>query len=329
MSAVSRYDRDVILYAGPVNREGYLQISSVLEQLNPTKNKDKKVCLVLVTAGGLPGAGFRIARALNYYYGDIDIFIPDICKSTGTLICIGAHRLIVADRGELGPLDVQLLKADEMFERTSGLSIIEALGSLEDTMLNAFRKYLIDIKGGVGSISTKLAADISAQLASSLVQPIASKIDPMTLGEHQRAVRIALEYGERLNEKTKSLRPYALQKLVVNYPEHGFVIDRKEAETLFNNVCAPCKETSVIDTFFKEKIASLPDIYRNITIQDITSLINKEASAQKREPTNENTTASIEDDGVQNAGSEPDRPASKKADSRPARKSAGAESADQ
>ena len=36
-------------------------------------------------------------------------------------MCIGAHELMMGDRGELGPLDVQIVKADEMDEQKSGL----------------------------------------------------------------------------------------------------------------------------------------------------------------------------------------------------------------
>ena len=43
-------------------------------------------------------------------------FIPRRCKSAGTLLLIGATSLIISDRGELGPLDVQLSKPDEIFE---------------------------------------------------------------------------------------------------------------------------------------------------------------------------------------------------------------------
>ena len=39
---------------------------------------------------------------------------------------------------------------------------------------------------------------------------------------------------------TKALKPDALNTLIAGYPSHGFVIDRKEAEKLFNKVYKPC-----------------------------------------------------------------------------------------
>jgi hypothetical protein len=236
------YNGDIFLYYGDIVRSGYKQLSTIYEN---KVEKNKKVCLILVTCGGDPDAAYRMARATNHHYEQFEILIPDICKSAGTLLCIGAHKLIFGDRGELGPLDIQLSKPDEMFESMSGLDIIQAINALENQLLQSFRSYLVDIRGG-SRIKTKMAAEIATQLAASLIEPLAARIDPVTLGEHQRAMQIAYDYGLRLDEMVKSLKEDSLVDLVSSYPSHGFVIDRKEAATLFNNVSAPDELTCVI-----------------------------------------------------------------------------------
>lgn len=251
---LASYDGDVYLYYGTVSREGYKRLTRSLEQKADKKNR---VCLILVTYGGDPDAGYRISRALHHHYDEVEILIPDVCKSAGTLICIGANKLIFGDMGELGPLDIQLSKPDELFENMSGLDIIQALNNLEDQMLASFKKSLVDIRGG-GGLRTKMAADISVKLAESLFAPIASRIDPLTLGEHQRAMQIAFDYGHRLNEVSKSLKQDALIRLVSNYPSHGFVIDRKEASTLFNNVCEPQADTMALYVIMRGVVESNP-----------------------------------------------------------------------
>jgi hypothetical protein len=237
-----KYGGEVFLYYGDISRSGYHQISEAYEK---KFEKRDKVCIVLITCGGDPDAAYRIARATNHHFKTVEILIPDICKSAGTLLCIGAHKLIFGDRGELGPLDIQLSKPDEMFESMSGLDIIQAISALENQVLNSFRAYLIDIRGG-SRIRTKLAAEIAAKLVDGFITPITSRIDPLTLGEHQRAMQIALGYGERLSAMTDSLKPGALIKLISYYPSHGFVIDRKEAGSLFNSVTAPDEITAGI-----------------------------------------------------------------------------------
>lgn len=69
-----------------------------------------------------------------------------------------------------------------------------------------------------------------------VVAPLYSQIDPNRIGEMQRAIKIAQEYGVRLAKVGKNLKDGALDKLVVDYPSHSFVIDRKEARELFTSV---------------------------------------------------------------------------------------------
>jgi hypothetical protein len=78
----------------------------------------------------------------------------------------------------------------------------------------------------------------------------------MTLGEHQRAIQIGMDYGERLNLKSNSLKSEALAKLVSNYPSHSFVIDRKEARELFQSVKSPEKEEVLLYQWARDIIES-------------------------------------------------------------------------
>lgn len=227
---------DTCIYIGTINRKGYNEISEALAKIDHRK---ENIFLCLVTFGGDPDAGYRIGRCLQHHYpGHVSVYAPSFCKSSGTLLSIAANHLIIGNSGELGPLDIQLRKMDEMGEQSSGLDIFKAVNFLEERVLTEFRSYVTEIKYGTG-ISTKFAADIAANLANSIINPIASQIDPSKIGEHQRAIGIAQAYGERLNEMTKSLEDGALDKLIGHYPSHGFVIDRKEAAKLFKTVYQP------------------------------------------------------------------------------------------
>lgn len=229
----TQHNADVFYYAGPVSREGYDLVTQCCVAHTPKKN----ACLFLATYGGDADAAYRIARALRHNYEKLHIFIPRECKSAGTLLLIGATTLIISDRGELGPLDVQLSKPDEIFERSSGLDIMQSLRVLREETLSVFTRYLIDIKVGSG-ITARTAAEIACKLTVGVFSPIYAHIDPLTLGEVQRAIAIAYEYGERLDDYDHNLKPDALTRLVTGYPSHGFVVDRKEARALFTNVRA-------------------------------------------------------------------------------------------
>jgi hypothetical protein len=225
---------DIVLYVGEINRPGYERLSSLLRA---GKRSDRCV-IVLTTPGGDPNAGFRIARALQHTYGAFDALVPRYCKSAGTLIVTGAKNLYLDDMSELGPLDIQIKKGDEVVGRNSGLDIIQAVNFLKNMGINSFKEYLMELAGNA-KLSTKVASDISVKLVCGLLEPIASQIDPIKLAEMQRATEVALEYGSRLIETGGNMHPGGLLRLVSGYPSHGFVIDRKEAKSIFRSVERP------------------------------------------------------------------------------------------
>lgn len=282
---VKEYEGDVLLYSGDISRKGYELLSNLLEEKSNKNNKSKNVCLTLSTLGGDPNAAYRMARALNHHYPkNVAVLVPGECKSAGTLLCIGAGTLIIGNRGELGPLDIQLSKPDEMFENMSGLDIIQAISALKSEALRSFRDHLVNIRSQT-RLRTKFAAEIASKLTEAVINPIASKIDPMTLGEHNRAIEIALEYGSRLDDQVgRSLRPGALNKLVAGYPAHSFVIDRKEAATLFEKVLKP--EQAKLDKFctFLRIVGVLNPHINEPMVQDLSHIGTQE---EKQDETHE------------------------------------------
>lgn len=239
---------DILCYKGAIERAGYDKVCKIIP-----KSTSQNCLFFLNTYGGDPDAGYRIARALSHHYdqkrnASITVFVTGMCKSAGTLICIGGDKLVIADCGELGPLDVQVQKADEMFQRSSGLDIIRGLKLLQNEALGTFEDYMLKINYRSG-LSTKYASDISTNLTIGLFEPIYAQIDPIKLGDMQAALNVGTQYGQRLNERFKNLKPGALEKLVHNYPSHGFVIDRKEARSLFERVDSPSAEQLKVAKF--------------------------------------------------------------------------------
>lgn len=136
---------DFYFYIGPISMDGYYRLCSEIEK----KQSKPKVMLCLVTYGGDPDAGFRIGRALQHHYnGNVSIYIPNVCKSAGTLTIISAKQIIMNNQGELGPLDIQLRKDDELGVSNSGLDIFKTLDTLEERVNNEFNKYFVPLDLG-------------------------------------------------------------------------------------------------------------------------------------------------------------------------------------
>ncbi|WP_439954515.1 SDH family Clp fold serine proteinase, partial [Escherichia coli] len=132
--------------------------------LDQQKQKSRHALLVLTTPGGDPHAGFRIARALQHEFEEFHALIPWVCKSAGTLICIGATKLYLCDQSELGPLDVQIKKSDELVGRNSGLDILQAVNYLQNQAMNAFRTYVDQLT--YEGLSTRAASDMASKLTT-------------------------------------------------------------------------------------------------------------------------------------------------------------------
>jgi len=228
-------DYEFIFYNGDINYEGYSQLTAILNA-RPLK---KKGVLVLNTLGGDPNAGYRISRACHHHFvDDFKVLIVGPCKSAGTLVVIGCSELIMSDEAELGPLDVQIAKKEELFERSSGLDIIQTIHTLRQQSIDAFKESFASMRFDMG-LGTKIASKYAVELATGFVSPILAQIDPQRIGEHQRALRIANSYGERLNQKFNNSKPGTVSRLLLDYPAHNFVIDRKEARDIFHKVRAP------------------------------------------------------------------------------------------
>lgn len=200
----------------------------------------KNVYLILVTEGGSADSAFRMMRFLQATYERVIVVVPGWCKSAGTLMAIGAHELHIANLGELGPLDVQIVKADEMDEQKSGLVAEAAFEKIQQEAYKFFIGFVRDIGASEYRVTLRTASEIATKMTIGVVQPIFDKLEPVTIGEDFRSNRLAQAYAERLNSHSRNLKRNrdldALDNLLSGYPSHGFVIDIKEAKALFKNV---------------------------------------------------------------------------------------------
>jgi hypothetical protein len=120
--------------------------------------------------------------------------------------------------------------------------------------------------------------DISADIASSLLEPILAQIDPAHLGEIDRSARIAREYGKRLalDEKKEEV----INKLASEYPSYDFVIDFEEAQKLLGGfVREPTTEEKSLEQYlrkYKFRIMRLPSGF----IGTLKELLTQDSTAE-------------------------------------------------
>lgn len=235
---VDASNADILLFNAPIERPGDRHLIKRCQSRKCRPN----LFMILLTAGGDPDAAYRISRSLQSHYGKFTCCVSSYCKSAGALILLGAHELVFSEHGEIGPLDIQMAKKDDLWESESGLTVMTALTALHENAQEAFDHFLVTLttRSG-GRITVRTASEVAAKLTEALYSPISEQIDPIHMGEVYRSMAIAKEYGTRLIEKSKNCDLRALNSLISDYPSHGFVIDGEEASTLFRNVrnCSP------------------------------------------------------------------------------------------
>ncbi len=288
---------DIFLLSGEISDSTADQL---IHEARDIQERQENIVLILTTFGGDADAAFRIMRFLQRKYEKITLYIFGSCKSAGTLMALGAHEIVMSDFGEFGPLDVQVLKNGELYGRSSGLDIHQALHVIGSQAYTMFESYFVDLtRSTEGLITTKTATDIASSMAVQLLTPIMSQIDPLHLGEMNRVVQVAQDYGQRLSSKILDQnRDKTIRQLTSGYHQHGFVIDYEEAKQLFEGV--EVREPTELEQLLEFLLMPVVRMPADDIVRCIKSALsdeeeeNEEDGANNREQgTQRNTTADV------------------------------------
>lgn len=236
---------DILVYNGQIARD--LDRDLILKCR--ARRRRENLLLLLVTEGGDPDAAYRISRCFQTKYKKFSCCLAGYCKSAGTLVVLGAHEVIAIDNGEIGPIDVQMAKRDELWEMESGQVVMTSLATLQEKAFLSFEHFFLTLKRRGGrNITLRTSAEVATKLTTGLFAELYKQIEPKHIGEAGRAMSIAYEYGVRLRRASKNFSLESLDSIVSGYPSHGFVIDPAEMRRLFTNVRpATSKELSLIE----------------------------------------------------------------------------------
>ncbi len=286
-SVIDERKADVFIYSADIEQNHAYQL---LSQVQLAEDRKENCILILTTYGGDPDAAFRIIKCIRKFYKHITLFVFGPCKSAGTLIALGVDEIRMGLYGEFGPLDIQLTKDDEFITNTSGVSYLQMLDVLNEKLFSTFEDSFLKIKHRSRyAITTKTAGEICSSLATGLISPISAQIDPLKLGDIQRAINITYAYGQRLGATKETL-----DRLILGYPSHSFVIDIDEAVKIFGNVQPP----SILELQFEQCIATY---VRFVPEQPIIQQLKSQKNTKPDEPVTTNNTEQPEVANAQNA----------------------------
>lgn len=190
----------------------------------------KRISLILHTNGGETSAAWRLINVLQTFCDELEVLIPLKAYSAGTLMSLGAHKIVMTKQASLGPIDPSLY--DPLGPQVPGNPKARAPVSVE-----AVRGYL-DEATKVLKIS---AQSEKAQIFLSLAQ----HVHPLVLGQIFRSRQQIRFLAEKLlpgQVKDPKQRKKIIDFLCSESGSHDYSVNRREAVTMGLNIEKPTAE---------------------------------------------------------------------------------------
>ena len=199
----------------------------LLEKIGPTK----KISLILHTNGGNTLAAWRLVNLIRIFCDELEVLIPLKALSAGTLISIGADRVVMTKQAALGPIDPSVNNP------LNPQAIISGQSKQVPVSVESVRGYL--------DVAREELQIQGEQALSSVLINLTNHIHPLVLGEIFRTQAQIRFLAEKLlprqvedKEKIKSI----IEFLCADSGSHDYTINRREAAELGLNIEKPSDE---------------------------------------------------------------------------------------
>jgi Serine dehydrogenase proteinase len=205
---------------------------SVAIRRDRTLAQHDQVAMLIHSPGGDARCAYHLGTTFARRPGGFVAVVPYIAKSAATLIVLGATKIILGRLGELGPLDAQMIDMDKE-QIGSALDEVQSLERLHKFALDAFDQTLTTLKTRTRKKYDKLLP-VAGEFVTGLVRPLFESVDVIHYTSLSRTLKVAEDYAVRLMEPRvgRATAKSVVNKLISDYPEHGFVIDVYEAERI-------------------------------------------------------------------------------------------------
>lgn len=201
------------LFVTPISRPTLDNVYNIInsqefEDRRKTCKNPNNVDVIVDSGGGDADAAYHIAKLIHRKFkGKISYIIPRYAKSAATLLVCGGDKILMGPTSELGPLDPQILQ--DSGDWISAKSV--------QATLDLIKKYTkTDLK---------------------LATVIASRINPLLLGQYGSTLKIAKEYQKELlflrmfkkNKTNTRIVNSLVEAFAQGYTHHSRIIDFEEA----------------------------------------------------------------------------------------------------
>lgn len=252
-----RKNISIQILLNPLDRRGVDVVFDIirnpqfLEECKKFENPDD-VDVIIDSFGGDADAAYHMAKLIDgHFKGNIKYVVPRFAKSAATLMVCGGNKIVMGETSELGPLDPQIRQDDGSYISAKA---VQATLELIKKHLNKEDKHGLE-----------------------LATILASRINPLILGQYESSIDIAKEYQRELlmmrmlKSKKKADVDKIVERFATGYTHHSRVITCVEAKDILGEdnieiLASNSQEWNLIWEFYlnNRNIADLLGVLKNI-----------------------------------------------------------------
>src|SRR3989344_9541777 len=250
-----RKNISIQILLNPLDRRGVDVVFDIirnpqfLEECKKFENPND-VDVIIDSFGGDADAAYHMAKLIDgHFKGNIKYVVPRFAKSAATLMVCGGNKIVMGETSELGPLDPQIRQDDGSYISAKA---VQATLELIKKHLNKEDKHGLE-----------------------LATILASRINPLVLGQYESSIDIAKKYQRELLLMRMFNSEDDVDKIVdrfaIGYTHHSRVINCEEAKEIFGEekveiLSSDSTEWNLIWEFYlnNRNIADLLGVLKNI-----------------------------------------------------------------
>jgi len=180
---------------------------ALIDELSSLGLQNHKLMMLLNSPGGGLHASFKVARAIRSSFKGIEIYVPHMAASGGTLIALSADKIIMGIMSQLSPLDPQIYYKGRQISALSGRNAYNRMCEIFET-------------------KTRDEAPYPAQA-------LTDKLDPFIMEDWNCAIETAEDYSTQILKLAGYPDPGKLaHQLIHHFADHDSDINFDTAQAL-------------------------------------------------------------------------------------------------
>jgi len=250
-------------FPSQIAEDAVLPLYKHLLALKDAMTGTSKIDLFLYTRGGDVSVPWRIVTMLREFCDEFSVLIPYKAHSAGTMITLGADRIIMGKKAELSPIDPTLVRA----------IIGEATVPPPEISVEDVSSYISFMRERANITDQSALAQVVSQLASHLT--------PLTLGSVNRQYsHIRLVARKLLTSRKEKIEEGRIGNIIEALTEkmysHGHAIGRREATDLGLPIDNPDTNIETLIWNLYQEYEQLLQLIKPIDPEELLTRENKE-----------------------------------------------------